>query len=749
MIFYLSLNNYLKKKIMKKQLFTILSIATVSVATAQTPSPSFPTLQNTSYSMAPSANCKFLDVVSSTVVWGVGRSGVAVSQNHNDFTRTINGGTSFNTGKIYSDTTTYVIANLEGIDANTAWVSAYLKGPQAQGAIHRTTNGGANWINMTASNMYTNAASFANIITFVTPSIGITMGDPHSGNANEFEIWRTVDAGVNWTLISGANIPNPTAGEYGLVDVYCKQGTSNIWYGTNKGRIFRTTDAGLTWNAAVLPGSPTASLNVQGIAFTTPLNGMATVFNTATTLLEEYTTNNGGVSWTQLGSIDPNFGRNDFCAIPGTNVFASCANTPTVTNSGLSYSTDGGVTWTLWGSNAIGYLTIDFADPTSGWVSTFQTATVGLTGGIYKYTGPSLAGSVAPTAAFFAPPTLCLSGPSATAALTNVSTGSATPNYTWTCSPAAVFSSSTATSPTITFNGANTYTVTLLAANITGTNSTTQVVNVINCSSPSAAFSIPTTTLCNKVAVSFTNTTTGNPTPTYSWSTSPATNVTISPNSTATSPSITFSTAGVYSVTLLASNLGGTNQVTQVVTIANCAAISNFNIPALGQACGTLTPLTPTNTSTGNGTLTYTWSVVPNTGITFSPNSAAANPNINFTTAGIYTVNLIANNISGNTVSSQTVNIGICSGIANNSLLANNVSLYPNPTKDVVTLILPNNGVAYNVSITDILGSVIYTEKFEKNSNALQINLANKAKGVYFITIEGNKEKTTKKIIVE
>ena len=115
------------------------------------------------------------------------------------FSRTINGGTSFNSGPIYpnNDTSSYVVANIEGIDANTAWVGAFSKPLQAQGSIFRTTNGGTSWQNMTAPGMFTNTNAFCDFVTFVTPSIGVAVGDPVNGS---FEIWRTVNGGTNFSL---------------------------------------------------------------------------------------------------------------------------------------------------------------------------------------------------------------------------------------------------------------------------------------------------------------------------------------------------------------------------------------------------------------------------------------------------------------------------------------------------------------------------------------------------------------------
>jgi hypothetical protein len=638
---------------MKKQLLTIFSAIAVSAAFAQVVSPSWQTLQNTSYTMAASASCKFLDVVSSNVVWGVGYGGTGVSANFNDFTRTTNAGVSFTGGKIYSDTNTYVVANLEGIDANTAWVSAYTKSVQAKGAIHKTTDGGATWINMTAPGMYTNAASFCNIVAFTTPSVGITQGDAHPGTANEYEIWRTADAGATWTIVPGANIPNPTSGEYGLVNVYTKEGSSNFWFGTNKGRILRSTDAGLTWSAAVLPGTPTASLNVSDIAFTTSLTGVAYVNNSSTipATFEEYITSDGGATWTKVVIINPNIGRNDICSVPGTNIFVSCANTGTANPSNLSYSKDNGLTWVDFGSSAIPYLTVDFADAFSGWAGTFQSGLA--TGGIYKFNGP--------TSIFSLPSSsVCLVGPTASMVTNNMTIGN-TGTYTWSTAggTGVSLSSSTATNPVVTFTANGTYTISLLSSNAFTTNTSSQVVTVVSCVAPTAAFNLATATTCTGAAV------------------------------------------------------------------------------------------TSTNNTTGSATLSYTWSVNPSVGVSITPNAIATNPSFTFGNAGTYTITLNASNPVGNASTTKTLTVSTCVGLTENTSLVNNVKLYPNPTKDLVTVSLPQTNSEYNVTITDVLGSIIYNQKTSKNSNDVQINLSGKSNGIYFITIEGNSEKITKKIIVE
>lgn len=730
---------------MKKTLLTILTAGAIINANAQIPSPAWATLQNTNYTLAASMSSKFLDVVNSNVVWSVGYSGAAVGQNYVHFSRTINGGATFNTGPIYSstvnpslgDTNTYVISNLDAIDANTAWVGAFKKSSQTQGAIHKTTNGGATWTNMTAVGMFTNSSSFCNVVAFLTPSIGITQGDPNPGVGNEFEIWRTTDGGTTWNLVPGANIPNPSSSnEYGLVNLYEKQGTSNLWFGTNAGRVFRSTDAGLTWSVTVLPGTPSASIQVVDIAFSNANSGICIAYNSSVTpsVPEQYITSNGGASWTKVATLDPNMGLNDVAGVPGTGVFVSAANSTTASSGFLSYSKDGGLTWTNWGGSGIPYLAIDFADATSGWAATFQASQSAPTGGIYKFNGA--------TSIFSAPNGACFSGPSATIAPVNMSLGNATVSYTWSSSPAAMISSTSAANPIITFTAPGSYVVSLAASNGTSSSSSA-TINVTSCTTPTADFSVPTGTLCNKVALNFTNTTSGSPTPTYTWSTIPAAGVTISPNANATSPSITFSTGGTYTVSMLASSIAGSVVVNKTITVNTCTAAASFTIPAT--VCSTAA-IVPNNTTSGPGPISYTWSTAPTGSVVFLPNAVAANPTINISGIAVYTITLRAGNASGLSITTQTIDVQNCVGI-NEAKFSNLTDISPNPTTGNLKINLPTNG-DYNVVVVDVLGSIIVNEKII-NGNSTNLNLTGKSKGVYFITISNKVDKVTRKIVLE
>lgn len=373
---------------MKKSLLSLAAVAMSFGAFAQTPTPSpfWNIIQGATFNgSAQFAGVRFLDAVDANNVWAIGYDGTAPNMNYNWYSRSTNGGTSWTAGNVYADTNTYVMANLDAVDANTAWVSAYLKSTQNRGAAHKTTNGGTTWTNMTPAGGYTNSASFVNIACFVTPSVGIIMGDP-IGSPLDYEIYRTTDGGATWTKVPGANIPNPlNSSEYGLVNVYTKYGTNNIWFGTNNGRVYRSVDGGLNWTVGTITG---AVVGVNDLAFTDANNGLAYAYSgtQSSPVLGLYKTTDGGATWTQISPLDPNMGLNDIAPITGTSWFASAG--AGTGNQIISYSTDHGATWNSWGGSNIQYLNLDFVSNTTAWAGSF--ADNAGAGGIFKYSGTSL-----------------------------------------------------------------------------------------------------------------------------------------------------------------------------------------------------------------------------------------------------------------------------------------------------------------------------------------------------------------------
>ena len=741
---------------MKKQLLSIFAALTMSTMFAQVPAAVWSTNQDAIFpTSVANSGVKFMDAVDANVVWVIGKDYAATgfNRNYNWYSRSINGGATFAGGNVYSDTNTYIIANLEGIDANTAWVSAYKKvgiggGAAGSGAIHRTTNGGANWVNMSAPGMFTNTASFANWVTFLTPSVGIANGDPVNG---EYELWRTTDGGLTWASTPGANIPDPTPGEFAIVNLYAKVGSSNLWFGTNNNRLFHSIDAGLSYSVTSI--GPVTN-TITEIAFSGPLNGVVYMVNSGGNL-ELWNSFDGGVNWAQVVPTPASLGGTDVVPVPGTGYLVSFDGsnvTPLV-----SYSNDNGATWIDFGSTNIQYPTGDFVDGSTGWAGGIDIPGASPITDVWKFSG-TLTGTVSPSASFGMPATLCLSG-SSTVIPVNTSIGSPALSYSWSILPAgATLSSPTASAPLITFNSAGTYTVVLTATNTVGSHNTTWVVVVSACTAPVATFTLPATA-CTGFSFTTGNTSTGAPTPGYLWSVSPSNNVTLTP-ATGLNPDIQIGSAGQYSVTLLVSNASGTTQTTQVISVAPCLPVADFEIPEF--VCLVDGPPTKTFAATSSvsnpagatgGSFTYTWSVTPSSGINVLPgyySPSLTKVTLSSATQSVYTVTMKVKNPSGTTTVTKTLKAVACTGLSEGASFGDNLIIYPNPAHDQLNITLPASNDTYKVRLTNLLGSVVFEDKTSKSSKEpTTINLSGKAKGVYFLTVESNSEKVTKKIVVE
>ena len=67
-----------------------------------------------------------------------------------------------------------------------------------------------------------------------------------------------------------------------------------------------------------------------------------------------------------------------------------------------------------------------------------------------------------------------------------------------------------------------------------------------------------------------------------------------------------------------------------------------------------------------------------------------------------------------------------------------------------INLTLPNSNETYKIKMVNVIGAKVFEEKVSKNSKEnYSINVSNKSKCVYFITVESATEKVTKKIIVD
>ncbi len=103
-------------------------------------------------------------------------------------------------------------------------------------------------------------------------------------------------------------------------------------------------------------------------------------------------------------------------------------------------------------------------------------------------------------------------------------------------------------------------------------------------------------------------------------------------------------------------------------------------------------------------------------------------------------------NCSG--IDSLTMNVNDCTGLSQFNKLANAISVYPNPAKDVVTITNAYSGGTTMATITDAAGRVIITKSISSNDE--KINTASMANGVYLLRIkQGNATVKTLKLVKE
>jgi PKD repeat protein len=197
---------------------------------------------------------------------------------------------------------------------------------------------------------------------------------------------------------------------------------------------------------------------------------------------------------------------------------------------------------------------------------------------------------------------------------------------------------STAQNPSHTFTTAGSYTVSLIAANGSSSQSASRTVTVVSALVASFTFS-PASPAAGQ-AVQFTDTSTGGPT-SWQW------NFGDGATSTSQNPSHTFATAASYTVVLTVTNSSGSKNVSRTVTVVPALAASfTFSpaSPAAGQA------VQFTDTSTG-GPTSWQWNFGD------GGTSTAQNPSHTYASSGSYTIVLTVRNTSGSTSATQVISV--------------------------------------------------------------------------------------------
>ncbi len=320
-----------------------------------------------------SSGVRNVSVVDANTVWISSYDGSGGLASRQDFSMTMDGGTTWMAGTIPAPAT-HDWSMIKGVDMVNAWAVFYNATAGSGGGIWHTSDGGMNWAQQGVGTIF-NASSFPDVVHFWDANSGFTVGDPNP--STQFEIYTTIDGGTTWTSVPSANIPAPLAGEYGIVGHYQVIGDT-AWFDTNKGRVYRSIDRGYNWTVSST-GITVPTNGAIDICFTSSSNGLARLYTAATGVSTMVTTTDGGTTWTSATPLG-NFFGSDVKNVPGMNMMVSTGAATGFT--GSTYSIDGGINW-LDIELGTQRSALGIADSLTMWAGGFTTSTTA--GGIYKY----------------------------------------------------------------------------------------------------------------------------------------------------------------------------------------------------------------------------------------------------------------------------------------------------------------------------------------------------------------------------
>jgi PKD repeat protein len=305
-----------------------------------------------------------------------------------------------------------------------------------------------------------------------------------------------------------------------------------------------------------------------------------------------------------------------------------------------------------------------------------------------------------PTVAFTANPTNGVAP--LTVNFTNLTTGAT--NYAWDFGDGHTSANA---QPVNIYTNAGTYTVSLVANGPGGTSSLTQTNFILVTNPPPVvAFSANPTNGAVPLTVTFTNLTTG--ATNFAWTFGDG------HTSTNAEPVNTYTNAGLYTVSLVATGPGGSSTLTltNFILVTNPPPVVDFLAsPTNGPA-----PLTVTFTNLTTGATNYAWD--------FGDGHTSTNvqPANTYTNAGLYTVSLLATGPGGSS-----------------TLTLTNFILVTNPPPVVDFLASPTNGPApLAVTFTNLTtGATNYAWDFgdgQTSTNVQPLNTYSNA-GTYTVTL--------------
>ncbi len=294
-----------------------------------------------------------VSVVDENVVW--------VSGHRATYTRTVDGGATWQAG-VVPGPDTLQFRDVHAVDANTAYLLS--AGPADMSRIYKTVDAGQNWTLQFTSDV---EEAFYDCMDFWDSDTGVAFSDAVGGR---LIIIRTTDGGATWRPVPSDAIPAARGSEGGFAasgTCLVVHGKSTASIGTGAGdtaRVITTTDLGNTWSAVETPVvSGTGSSGILSLVFRDDQHGVALggdISDTASYTQNIASTADGGVTWMVGGRMAFSGAVYGAAYVPDTD-----RTLVAVGPQGAAYSIDDGSSWSS--LDTLNYWAVGFAGPTAGW----------------------------------------------------------------------------------------------------------------------------------------------------------------------------------------------------------------------------------------------------------------------------------------------------------------------------------------------------------------------------------------------
>ena len=123
---------------------------------------------------------------------------------------------------------------------------------------------------------------------------------------------------------------------------------------------------------------------------------------------------------------------------------------------------------------------------------------------------------------------------------------------------------------------------------------------------------------------------------------------------------------------------------------------------------------------------------------------------MNATTLGVgsytYSVSVTNNSTTSNCITSDMITVNVNSANAIETLVMDDISIYPNPTDGILKLEFSNTIENTWIRIINVTGQVVYSEYLENLTGIKTLDLSGLDKGVYILSIQNKNIILTNKI---